>query len=72
MKLANLFSGLMMIAQFTEDKMEEKFECPICQGTGFAKGDICICIKGLGDDQEGLSAIKDLFGDVFSKPIKAK
>ena len=54
--------------------MKAKFECPICHNTGFARGDICVCIKGLGDDKDKdeLSAIKDLFGDIFSKPIKAK
>jgi hypothetical protein len=49
--------------------MKEKFECPICQGTGFSKGDICICIKGLGGDKDDpLAALKDLFGDVFRGP----
>lgn len=48
--------------------MKEKFECPICQGTGFSKGAICICIKGLGDKDDPLAAIKDLFGDVFRTP----
>ncbi len=51
---------------------DKRFVCPICQGTGFAKGDICICIKGLGDDKDGLSVIKDLFGDLFSKPTRGK
>jgi hypothetical protein len=50
----------------------ELFKCPICKGIGFYKGDICICIKGLGDDKDDLSAIKDLFGDLFSKPTKEK
>ena len=51
---------------------DKRFVCPICQGTGFAKGDICICIKGLGDKDDPFSAIKDLFSDLFSKPTRGK
>ncbi len=38
-------------------------KCPICHGTGFHNGKICVCITKEKDD--GLEAIKSLFGDVF-------
>ncbi len=43
--------------------MDQKPKCPICQGTGFAKGKICRCITG--KKPEGLPDMPDLFKDIF-------
>ena len=42
-----------------------KPQCPNCQGSGFANGEICRCITG---KQTGsvVDEIKDLFGDIFT------
>lgn len=40
-----------------------EYKCPICNGTGFKDGKICTCISKKADD--GLEALKSLFGDVF-------
>lgn len=39
-------------------------KCPICRGIGFHDGKICVCIPKERDD-DGLEAIKSLFGDIF-------
>jgi len=37
--------------------------CTICQGTGFHRGQICICITGKSDELP--KEFKDIFGDIF-------
>ena len=43
---------------------DKKDKCPICQGTGFAKGGICLCITGKLPD--GLPDFMDVFCDIFA------
>jgi hypothetical protein len=47
------------------------FTCPICQGTGFSHGQICICITGLKtgekDTPDMPEFMKDLFGGFDGK-----
>jgi len=38
-------------------------KCPICQGAGFYRGQICTCIKG--KDSDIPKEFRDIFGDVF-------
>jgi hypothetical protein len=47
-------------------------KCPICQGTGFAKGEICPCITGKGLDlPDGMPDIfKDIFGGFANDPAE--
>jgi len=41
----------------------EKTKCPICQGTGFANGKLCICITG--KKPEGMPDLPDGWADIF-------
>ena len=38
-------------------------KCPICKGTGFDKGKICVCISGKDTfNKDGLEFLKGMFG----------
>jgi hypothetical protein len=40
-------------------------DCPLCQGTGFYKGCICVCITGVKKDDMP-DELKAIFGDIFN------
>jgi hypothetical protein len=49
------------------DQAVKPRKCPICQGTGFVRGEVCFCITGknpenMPDLPDGWA---DIFGDIF-------
>ena len=45
-----------------DTKPDKNKQCPICQGTGFVKGEICTCISGkLPKGNDIPDFLKDLF-----------
>lgn len=47
-------------------------KCHICQGTGFHKGNICVCISNKGRAQDIPDFLKDLFRGVDEDTKDAK
>jgi hypothetical protein len=56
--------------------MTEEEKCPICKGTGFMKGKICVCISGKSEPIEYLMDLPEdwdeIFGNLFKNPKSKK
>jgi hypothetical protein len=48
--------------------MMEDEKCPICKGTGFIKGKICVCISGETKDIGLPEGWDEIFGNLFKNP----
>lgn len=51
--------------QFDDFDATKPQKCPICKGTGFYKGEFCICITGESDmlhDDDTVNFLKGIFG----------